>query len=40
MRIPREAGSDARLWARLRAAAKRAGTAEAAALCPGGIVND
>ena len=28
MRIPREAGSDAKLWARLRAAAKRAGTAE------------
>jgi len=29
MRIPREAGSDARLWSRLRAAAKRAGSAEA-----------
>ena len=28
MRIPREAGSDAKLWARLRAAAKRAGSAE------------
>jgi glutaminyl-peptide cyclotransferase len=29
MRIPREAGSDPRLWRRLRAAAKRAGSAEA-----------
>jgi len=29
MRIPREAGSDARLWQRLRAAAQRAGSAEA-----------
>jgi len=37
MRIPREAGSDARLWARLRAAAKRAGTAEA---FPPGLVGE
>jgi Peptidase family M28 len=29
MRIPREAGSDARLWRRLRAAARRVGAAEA-----------
>jgi glutaminyl-peptide cyclotransferase len=29
MRIPREAGSDEKLWARLRAAAKRVGSAEA-----------
>ena len=29
MRIPREAGSDARLWRRLRAAAKRTGSLEA-----------
>ena len=29
MRIPREAGSDARIWRRLRAAAKRVGSAEA-----------
>ena len=29
MRIPREAGSDERLWQRLRAAAQRAGSAEA-----------
>ncbi len=29
MRIPREAGSNPRLWARLRAAAKRVGSAEA-----------
>ena len=37
MRIPREAGSDARLWRRLRAAAKRAGSAEA---FPPGLVGE
>jgi hypothetical protein len=37
MRIPREAGSDAKLWARLRAAAKRAGSAEA---FPPGLVGE
>ena len=37
MRIPREAGSDAKLWARLRAAAKRTGTAEA---FPPGLVGE
>ena len=37
MRIPREAGSDAKLWARLRAAAKRAGAAEA---FPPGLVGE
>jgi glutaminyl-peptide cyclotransferase len=34
MRIPREAGSDAALWDRLRAAAKRAGSGAA---FPGGV---
>jgi glutaminyl-peptide cyclotransferase len=37
MRIPREAGSDAKLWARLRAAAKRAGSAAA---FPPGVVGE
>ena len=37
MRIPREAGSDADLWERLRAAAKRAGSAEA---FPPGLVGE
>ena len=37
MRIPREAGSDAKLWARLRAAAKRAGSASA---FPPGVVGE
>ena len=37
MRIPREAGSDAALWRRLRAAAKRAGSAEA---FPPGLVGE
>ena len=37
MRIPREAGSDAKLWARLRAAAKRAGSAVA---FPPGVVGE
>lgn len=37
MRIPREAGSDARLWKRLRAAARRAGSAEA---FPPGVVGE
>jgi glutaminyl-peptide cyclotransferase len=37
MRIPREAGSDAKLWARLRAAARRAGTAAA---FPPGVVGE
>jgi len=37
MRIPREAGSDARLWRRLRAAAKRVGSARA---FPPGLVGE
>jgi hypothetical protein len=37
MRIPREAGSDARIWRRLRAAAKRVGSAEA---FPPGVVGE
>jgi glutaminyl-peptide cyclotransferase len=37
MRIPREAGSDPRLWRRLRAAAKRAGSQEA---FPAGVVGE
>ena len=37
MRIPREAGSDAKLWRRLRAAAKRVGSAEA---FPPGLVGE
>jgi hypothetical protein len=37
MRIPREAGSDAKVWARLRTAAKRAG---AAAAFPPGLVGE
>jgi glutaminyl-peptide cyclotransferase len=37
MRIPREAGSDPRLWRRLRAAAKRVGSAEA---FPAGVVGE
>ena len=37
MRIPREAGSDERLWARLRAAAKRVGSAAA---FPPGLVGE
>jgi glutaminyl-peptide cyclotransferase len=37
MRIPREAGSDAKLWARLRAAARRAGVAGS---FPDGVVGE
>jgi len=37
MRIPREAGSDARIWRRLRAAAKRVGSAEA---FPPGVIGE
>ncbi len=37
MRIPREAGSDARLWKRLRAAAKKEGTT---ATFPAGVVGE
>jgi glutaminyl-peptide cyclotransferase len=37
MRIPREAGSDAKLWRRLRAAAKRVGSAKA---FPPGLVGE
>jgi hypothetical protein len=37
MRIPREAGSDAKLWARLRAAARRAGVGRT---FPGGVVGE
>ena len=37
MRIPREAGSDPKLWRRLRAAARRAGSGAA---FPGGIVGE
>ena len=37
MRIPREAGSDAALWKRLRAAAKKVGTAET---FPPGLVGE